>query len=129
MMTRSLLVAPLLLVICLFRSAGAEDGWHSFSCEPALPIFCRNIHVGCAGATKIRTSAFEVVIAGADARVTFAGADTVLHGRVSNVRDLVIRLHNSRDWIRIQHDKRFSHRIYRKRGAAMSFGTCVRQTG
>lgn len=128
MMIRSLLVAPL-LVICLVRSADADDGWYSYSCEPALPVFCRNIHVGCAGATKMRTSTFEVVIAGADARITFAGSDTAIHGRVSDSRDLVIRLRNSRDWIRIQRDKRFSHRIYRKRGAAMSFGTCARETG
>lgn len=128
MMMRSLLAVPL-VPFCMSLSEAADDGWQSYSCEPALPVFCRNVHVSCAGATRIRTAAFEIVITGTEALVTFAGSDTPIRGRVSAGRDLIIRLHNSRDWIRIQRDKRFSHRIYRKRGAAMSIGACAGKVG
>lgn len=125
-MTRLLLAVPSVFLF-LSPAAVADGGQQAYSCEPALPVFCRNIHVSCAGATKIRTAVFEVLISGTDARVTFVGAATAIQARVSHGRDLVIRLHDSRDWIRIQRDNRFSHRIYRKRGAAMSYGTCARR--
>lgn len=124
----TLLVIPLLFY-SLSRPAEADDWSRSYSCKPALPVFCRNIHVSCAGATRIRTTPFNVWISDADALVTFAGSDTPLRGRVGDGRDLVIRLHDSRDWIRIERNDRFSHRIYRKRGAAMSYGMCKRQVG
>lgn len=118
------LLASLALALCLQHPASAAE--ISFSCRPALPVFCGNIHVACAGATTIETRPFEVTIAGTAARVVFERADRPSKGRVSGSGDLVIRLENSRDWIRIQEDDRYSHRIYRAGGTAMSYGTCRR---
>lgn len=128
MLTRSILVVPIVLS-SLSGAACAGTAAQTFTCKPALPVFCRNIHVSCAGATKIRTAAFEMLISGAEARVRFDGSERVIQGQVGAGRDLVIRLETSRDWIRIQADGRFSHRIYRAGGASMSYGTCVSQSG
>ena len=125
-MAQALLVSLAIIALCLPRAASADDVPRTWSRRPVLPVFCRNIHVSCSGATKIRTSSFKVSIVEGIAHVDFEGAEPSVRGRVAGSGDLVIRLENSRDWIRIQQDGRYSHRIYRKGGAAMSHGTCER---
>ena len=107
-------------------AAAAADTMQGFACRPTLPVFCRNIHVGCSGVTEIPTAAFDVAVAGETARLEVEGREAALTGRVFGSGDLVIRLEAGRDWIRIQEDGRFSHRIYRNGHAAMSYGTCRR---
>ena len=125
---RPLLLLPLTFTPCLHLTA-AEAPTRGYDCQPARPVFCRNIHVACAGRTDIPTVPFRVSIDGARARVDFDGPESSVQGRVAGSGDLVIRLDDSRSWIRIQPDGRYSHRIYRKDGAAMSQGTCrQRQT-
>ena len=116
-----------LLFLCLPQAAGAEGLPRSYACDPTLSVFCRNIHVGCSGVTEIPTAAFEVVISDSNARVDFEGEAAPLSGRVSGSGDLVVRLEESRAWIRIQQDGRYSHRIYRDGRAAMSYGSCRRR--
>jgi hypothetical protein len=108
------------------QAASADDVPRDYVCQPARSVFCGNIHVGCAGATDIPTASFRVSIMGAIARVDFEGAEPSVRGRVDESGDVVIRLENSRAWIRIQQDGRYSHRIYWRGGAAMSHGTCRR---
>ena len=105
-------------------AAAAADLPRGFVCKPALAVFCRNVHVGCSGATGIPTAAFEVAIAEGAAQLDFEGSEAPLAGRVSGSSALVIRLEAGRDWIRIREDGRFSHRTYRDGRPAMSYGTC-----
>lgn len=114
----------LAILLCLPGTAGAADPPQGFACRPTLPVFCRNIHVGCSGVTEIPTASFAVAIAGGTAQLDFEGAGAPLAGRVSGAGDLVIRLEAGRDWIRIEEDGRFSHRTYRDGRPAMSYGTC-----
>lgn len=116
----------LAILLCPPQTAGAADPPGGFACKPALPAFCRNIHVGCSGVTALPTSAFEVSIVDGAAQLDFEGSGAPLAGRVSGSGDVVIRLTDSRDWIRIEEDGRFSHRTYRDGRAAMSYGTCRR---
>ena len=119
-------VLILLLVIALpvQRAAGADAVPQRYDCEPVRPVFCRNIHLGCAGKTDIPTSPFRVSITDGLARLHFEGPEPPLQGRVSGSGDLIIRPDDSRSWIRIQRDGRYSHRIYPDREAAMSQGIC-----
>ena len=118
----------LLLALALYANQSAEAGGAEigFSCRPALSVFCGNIHMACAGVTKIKTSPFNVSIVGTLATVKFESAERPRKGQVSGSGDLVIRLDDTRDWIRIQENDRYSHRIYRARDTAMSHGTCQR---
>ena len=89
-------------------------------CSPALPVFCANVHVGCAGRTALPTLAFTITAEGvvfedgsrwgADASVTESGT--------------VYRRKGSRDWIRIDTAGACSQRMYRKAGPVMAYGTC-----
>lgn len=89
------------------------------SCIPTLPFYCRNIHIGCAGRTKMKTEAFIFQ----DTKVTFEGGKTwqvLLHpdrGATILWRD------GGKDWIRIERDGRFSLRRY-PGDAVMTRGTC-----
>ena len=103
------------------RSGEAET---TYSCKPTLPVFCRNIHVSCSGKTTIPTSPFEIFMAGSSAYVAFGKSRERIVGSVTGRGDRVVRLSQSRDWIRIQADGRYSHRIYRNGHAAMSYGVC-----
>ena len=91
------------------------------SCVPALPFYCRNIHVGCAGRTRIETSGFIAE----DGSVAFEDG-TVWPVRVqpSDGATILWRM-DSRDWIRIEANGRFSLRRYRKMQAMMTYGDCV----
>ena len=114
----------LAILLCLPQTVGAADPPRGLVCKPALSVFCRNIHVGCSGVTGIPTTRFEVVVADGRALLDFEGSKAPLAGQVSGSGDLVIRLAEGRDWVRIKEDGRFSHRTYRDGRAAMSYGTC-----
>lgn len=105
-----------------------NEARHAYSCEPIRLVFCRNIHVSCAGVTKIKTSPFDLFVEGKVARIVFADPASSMRGRTELGRDLVVRLENGRDWMRIEPDGRYSHRIYRASGAAMSSGVCAQKT-
>ena len=118
------LLLSLAIILSLPQPVNADDAPRNYSCRPALSVFCRNIHVGCAGATNIPTASFKISIIEAVAQVDFEGAEPSMTGRVAGSGDLVIRLENG--WIRIPQDGRYSYRIYRDGSAAMSYGTCRR---
>ncbi len=118
---------PLALAIALSseQAAPADDAVRSYDCKPLRPFFCRNIHVACAGRTRLPTSPFRISIAGDLAKVEFDGPEPSGQGRVSGDGELVIRLETNRSWIRIQPDGRYSHRVYWGNGAVMSQGSCT----
>ncbi len=105
-------------------SVATETSTPDYQCQPTLPVFCRNIHVGCSGRTPIATAPMAIIIRGAAAHLTFADGQPPARGQVTSGGDLVIRLTGSRDWIRIEPDGRYSHRIYRSGRAAMGYGIC-----
>ena len=91
------------------------------SCIPSLPFYCRNIHVGCAGRTRIETRSF---VTGDDA-VSFAdGAVWQIRTQATPDARILWRL-ESNDWIRIEQDGRFSLRRYRNGQAMMTRGKCA----
>ena len=89
------------------------------SCVPALPFYCANIHIGCAGRTRIETEAFEV----SDQSVHFQGGE-VWHVQTNPDRQAkILRRIDHNDWIRIESDGRFSLRRY-ETNAMMTHGVC-----
>ena len=102
----------------------AKNSSKTYICQPSLENFCRNVHIGCAGVTTIRTVKFKVAISGDRALVKMDNAAQYETGQVSNDNGVLIELAESRDWIRIEQDGRYSHRIYRDEQAAMSYGIC-----
>ncbi len=106
------------------QEARSREAELIYACKPALPVFCRNIHVSCSGKTAIPTSLFEVFMTGSSAYVAFGKSKERIAGSVTGRGDRVVRLSQSRDWIRIQTDGRYSHRTYRDGHAAMSYGVC-----
>ncbi len=96
----------------------------AMSCAPSLPQFCANIHVGCAGRSKLATSAFRITIRRNQSRVEFAAGTGWPAVATQSGGDLILRPEGGRDWIRIQPDGTFSQRIYRKGRALMTHGKC-----
>jgi len=114
----------LVTALCQPQAVRADSHTQTYTCRPALPVFCRNVHVGCSGRTKIPTAEIEVVLTGTTAQLNFADRATVVSGQITKGDDLVINLADDRAWIRIQADGRYSHRIYPDGKAAMSYGIC-----
>lgn len=108
--------------------AQATAAAETYACQPSLSIFCRNIHVSCAGATRIPTAKFKVTVSGAEARVQTHGTAVLETGQAFRGKAVLIELSGSNDWIRIEPSGRYSHRIYRRGQAAMSYGTCRLRT-
>ncbi len=73
-------------------ATSAETAQPHYTCRPALPFFCRNIHVGCSGATTIPTSSIGISIRGATAYLDFGDTETPTWGQITQGRDLVIHL-------------------------------------
>jgi len=117
----ALLMALLPVTAQEARSGEAEI---NNACKPALPVFCRNIHVSCSGKTTIPTSPFEIFLTGSSAYVVFGKSGKQIADSVTGSGDRVVRLSQSRDWIRIRTNGRYSHRTYRDGHAAMSYGLC-----
>ena len=101
-------------------------------CEPALPVFCQNIHVSCAGPTELRTFAFRLrVVSGkgwieaepgaaefqllySDARIEWSEAQG----------DVILRPREGPGYIKLQADGRFSFRHYPQSIGIMAYGRC-----
>ena len=112
------------LALPLGTPASAGTGARTYTCQPSLSMFCRNIHVSCAGTTTIRTKRFVVSVSGNKANVTMEGAERGRTGQVYDENGILIELSSPRDWIRIEPGGRYTHRIYRNGRAAMSYGYC-----
>lgn len=102
----------------------ARDG--TLSCRPALPFFCRNIHVGCAGRSRIATFDFTVTLDGKRARVQPASAGAETHtAPIEWAEDYaIVWLRPARDYLKITGEGTFSMRHYTRGTAYMSYGAC-----
>lgn len=97
-----------------------------YTCTPALPFYCANIHIGCAGRSTVPTSKFTLSFEASEAIASFADG-TILRSRVVMSfakKEGAIVLRDGRDWIRIESGGAYSQRIYRKGAALMTRGTC-----
>ena len=100
-----------------------EAGETAYRCDPALPVFCGNTHVGCAGKTTIPTVSFDLTAGGSTVDIDFDDGTHIRQLPVKYGNGGTIRFANG-DWIHIGADLHYSHRIYRKGRAAMSHGVC-----
>ncbi len=110
----------------LFAGAAVAEATDArIRCSPAEPFFCENIHIGCAGRSKLDTLAFTLdrkqVVFDDATRWTVNLADNFLPNEKG---DSALVLRHGKDWIRLTADGRFSQRIYRKGKALMTRGTC-----
>ena len=120
---------PAVIALSLF-SADAVAG-NTLRCEPALPFFCKNIHIGCAGRTRMETGPFKILLSG-DSQAIVIQEKTAWSGDLTvgeDGRSFVVRLTGKRDWIKVEGSKtsptlRYSERLYTQRGPVMSRGTC-----
>ena len=105
--------------------AGAQETSSSvLHCVPALPAYCANVHIGCSGRSSMKTTTFEILVHPKGTRVQFA-TGTVWRADVSRARgEMVLRRHESREWIRVDRNGTFSHRLYRDAQPLMTHGTC-----
>lgn len=98
------------------------------TCQPALPYFCENIHVGCSGRSKVPASPFKITVNGDLAQITLS--DLRRAGNFNGVDDdgaVVFRLHPTQDYIKLLPSGEFNYRHYVKRGALMSYGECTHE--
>jgi hypothetical protein len=102
------------------------------ACQPALPYFCSNLHVACAGQTSMKAFAFKLKSVQAQGTIESApDPDNVLlqydNGRIEWDRDgayaLLIPPQGS-GYIKLLSDGSYSVRHYAPRGAVMSIGRC-----
>lgn len=93
-------------------------------CRPEYPVFCRNMHVGCAGRSAAPAPAFSVTLGAKEGLLATAGEAT----RVTVSRShsgTVLRPESGDWWIRIDPGGQFSHRVTTPSGALMSIGICT----
>lgn len=110
----------------LFAVSALPASGETIRCEPVYPVFCHNVHIGCAGRTTLPTNGFLVTVEANGVDVNFDGGEAWMVQAPEVKGERVIRKLDSRDWIRIDRKDRFSHRIYRKGTALMAFGKCTR---
>lgn len=102
------------------------------SCQPALPFFCANLHVSCAGKTPIPTFAFRLRAAGAtgsieaapgteDVRRPFEGAHLAWDEAGAYV---ILRSAATNGYVKLLADGRYSFRHYVQHTGVMSIGHC-----
>ena len=101
-------------------------------CEPALAVFCQNIHVSCAGPTELRTFPFKLrVVSGrgwietgpeaADFQRLYANAPAEWGERDAYV---ILRPNRGQGYIKLLADGSFSFRHYRDDIGIMAYGRC-----
>ncbi len=105
----------LVAVILLAQSAAADN----LRCVPALPVFCKNVHVECAGRTELPTVHFVAE----ETKITFENGEAWPTGSVTH-SGIVYRRPDSQDWVRIAPDRRFSQRVFTGKGPVMAYGSC-----
>lgn len=100
------------------------------ACKPRVTHYCRNIHIGCSGRSRIETYPFVVTLDGRSARISDArpeGDQPVRPGRVEPARDLehiAVWLDPPPEAIKLNADGTYSYRI-RWRGVDYnSYGRC-----
>ena len=95
------------------------------ACVPALPYFCANIHVGCAGRSRIVPRAFRVERSAGGVRILFADGSQSALSAADSAAGTILTQPGVPGYIRLAPDGSYSQRIYRGGGALMMRGTCA----
>lgn len=112
------------LAAALAIGAAGAAGAATLDCAPRFPVFCANLHVGCAGRSALPAPAFRVTLGEGRAEVAFADGGAWRATARTSHAGVVLRPAAGRDWIRIAPDGGYSQRIYRRRGPLMAIGRC-----
>lgn len=108
----------------------AETG--EVDCQPALPFFCSNVHVGCSGRSTTRTFAFTLRASRShgwiEAVADISGiVERYENGRVDWGRQgdyVILRPHAANGYIKMLADGSYSFRHYSQDIGMMSYGHC-----
>lgn len=93
-------------------------------CKPAYRFYCENIHIGCSGRSRVKTTPFRIDLAPERATLTDAtGQVTALQVHPSPGA-VVLRDPESGNWIRLLRDGTFAQRLQARNPALMSRGRC-----
>jgi hypothetical protein len=100
------------------------------TCESAYPVFCGNIHVACAGRSKLAVPELTLEVDGGEASLA-SSTDDVAGGVASHVGPVsfddggaLLALPEPNAYFLVGPDGRFSFRIYRRGEALMARGRC-----
>ena len=132
-----------MLLLCGFAAtthAGILDEIRAGSgvrCQPALKVYCKNVHVACAGrsakptralmvAPTQRITRFQLHHSQPSARIEEASATQVLaHGSCdAGGQGLVLRAGSRKGYVKILANGRCAERTYRFGPALMAYGQC-----
>lgn len=102
------------------------------SCEPAIPLFCNNIHVACGGPSTTKTFAFALRANRTSGSIAATGdgadiAEEYENGRVEwdgQNEFVIIRPKQKDGYVKLHADGRYIFRLYAVRGTIMSRGQC-----
>ena len=95
----------------------------TLTCMPAYPYFCANIHVGCAGRSRIPAPVLTLTRKDQALHIDVQDG-TTWQADATGSEDLVIKLDAQNSYLRLASDGRYNIRIYRNGRAWMSHGRC-----
>ena len=107
-------------LVLVAEAASAE----TLRCAPRYPTYCANVHVSCAGRSRIPTQAFGAHFEDDMAHVAFADGTSALFDVSVTHSGRVLRSSLREGWIRIDPKGNFSERIESRFGALFSIGRC-----
>jgi hypothetical protein len=102
------------------------------ACQPALPFYCGNMHVSCAGLTSIATFPFKLRATAVVGTIESAPGTESVRGPFENGRVdwepagayVIVSPRSGSGYIKLLADGSYSFRHYAQHGAAMSLGRC-----
>ena len=102
------------------------------SCQPAMPVFCRNIHVSCAGPSALKAFPFDLRATRAEGSIESASDTTGMAKRYARARIewdaageyVLLRPQEGNGYVKLLADGSYSFRHYEKEAATMSRGHC-----
>ncbi len=102
------------------------------ACQPALPFYCGNMHVSCAGLTSIATFPFKLRATAVVGTIESAPGTESVRGPYENGRVdwepagayVIVSPRSGSGYIKLLADGSYSFRHYAQHGAAMSLGRC-----
>lgn len=94
-----------------------------YRCEPAISHYCQNIHIGCAGRSKRKTTPFEVHIDGSLAVLRRGDKSNGVMMSKKN-GEIVLRDPETGNWVRILKNRTYAERLQSAKPALMARGDC-----
>lgn len=106
------------------------------SCQPALPQFCSNVHVSCAGQTSIATFAFKLRAQRTQGALEVSTGESVGSHELAapfaqsqltwaaGGEDVLFTPSRGPGYLRLLADGRFSLRLYQGEAGIMAYGRC-----